>query len=66
MKPFAFSQLLASVRQMVEVFLQGENPFTPVLLFSVRCLLENINVFREQLQVDHLFSPSRRTIIQMS
>lgn len=57
MKPFAFSQLPAPVRQMVRVFLQGENPFTPVLLFSVRCLLENINVFREQLQVDHLFFP---------
>jgi len=42
---------------MVHVFLKGETPCTPVLLFSVRCLLENINVFREQLRVDRLFFP---------
>ncbi|MCX7854570.1 MAG: type III PLP-dependent enzyme [Anaerolineae bacterium] len=57
MKPFAFSQLPEAVRQMVRAFLQGENLRTPVLLFSARCLLENIHVFREQLRVDHLFFP---------
>lgn len=57
MKPFTFGQLPAPVRQMVQAFLQGEAPRTPALLFSARCLLENVSVFRERLRVDHLFFP---------
>ncbi|MGB9870657.1 MAG: hypothetical protein ACPLYD_03245 [Anaerolineae bacterium] len=57
MKPLTFRQLPASLRHTVQAFLREENPPHPVLLFSVQRLLENISVFREQMEVDRLFFP---------
>ncbi len=57
MEPLLFGHLPVPVRQMVQSFLDEENPATPVLLFSAWRLLENLHVFRTLLTVNRLYFP---------